>query len=66
MNECKPLAGGADVSAERGERLGPHPPQQGGSSGLHSFPFQLHLSSLVHRITQLSSQMCPGVAQVVL
>ena len=32
--------------------------------GLHSFPTQLYLSSSVHRITQLSSCMCPGVAQV--
>jgi hypothetical protein len=30
--------------------------------GLHSFPFQLNLSSSVHRKTQLNSRMCPGVA----
>ena len=32
--------------------------------GLHSFPFQLNLSSSVQRITQINSCMCPGVAQV--
>jgi len=32
--------------------------------GLHSFPFQLKLSSSVHRITRSNSLMCPGVAQV--
>ena len=32
--------------------------------GLHSFPLQLNLSSSVHRVTQLDSRMCPGVAQV--
>ena len=32
--------------------------------GLLSFPFQLNLSSSVHRMTQLNSGMCPGVAQV--
>jgi hypothetical protein len=32
--------------------------------GLHSFPFQLNLSSSVHRITQLNSLVCPGVAHV--
>jgi len=31
---------------------------------LHSFPIQLNLSSSVHRVTQLSSWTCPGVAQV--
>ena len=32
--------------------------------GLHSHPFQLNLSSSVHRITQCNTWMCPGVAQV--
>jgi len=32
--------------------------------GLHSFPFQINLSSSVHRITQINSLMCPGVAQL--
>jgi len=32
--------------------------------GLHSFPFQLNLSSPVHRMTHLNSRMCPRVAQV--
>ena len=32
--------------------------------GSHSFPFQLNLSSSVHRITQLDSSMCAVVAQV--
>jgi len=32
--------------------------------GLHSFRFQLNLSSSVHRLTQLNSLLCPGVAQV--
>ena len=35
-----------------------------GGRGLHSFPFQLNLSSSVHLITQLNSSMCPGNAQV--
>ena len=35
-----------------------------GGRGLHSFPFQLNLSSSVHRVIQLNSSMCPGVAQV--
>ena len=32
--------------------------------GLHSFLFQLNLSSSVHRITQPNSRMCSRVAQV--
>ena len=32
--------------------------------GLHSFPFQLNLSTSVHRITQLNSCVCPEIAQV--
>jgi len=32
--------------------------------GLHSFPFQLNLSSSVYRIIQLNSCMCTGVAHV--
>ena len=32
--------------------------------GLHSFPFQLNVSSPVHHITQPNSCMCPGFAQV--
>ena len=32
--------------------------------GLHSFPFQLNLSSSIHRMTQSNPRMCPGVAQV--
>jgi len=32
--------------------------------GLPSFPFQLNLSSTVHRITHINTLMCPEVAQV--
>jgi len=32
--------------------------------GLLSFPFQLNLSSSVHRVSQPHSRMYPGVAQV--
>jgi hypothetical protein len=32
--------------------------------GLHSFRFQLNLSSSVHRVTQLNSRMYPGVVQL--
>ena len=35
-----------------------------GGRGSHSFPLQLNLSSSVHRITQMNSCRCPGVAQV--
>jgi hypothetical protein len=35
-----------------------------GIRGSHSFRFQLKLSISVHRVTQLNSGMCPGVAQV--
>jgi hypothetical protein len=38
--------------------------KQNTGGGLHLFPFQLNLSSSVHRITQLDSRMYPGVAQV--
>ena len=34
------------------------------AQGLHSFRFQLNLSSSVHRLTQPNALMCPGVAQV--
>ena len=60
MNECKPLlVGGGARSAlwvqTLADVLG---------RGLHSFPFQLNLSSSVHRMTQLKSSLCPGIAQV--
>jgi hypothetical protein len=32
--------------------------------GLYSFRFQVNLKCSVHRVTQLKSRMCPGVAQV--
>ena len=32
--------------------------------GSHLFPFQLNLSSSVHRVTQFNSCMCPGAAQI--
>jgi hypothetical protein len=32
--------------------------------GLHSFPFQLNLSSPVHSLAQINSGMCPAFAQV--
>jgi len=32
--------------------------------GSHLLRIQLNLNSSVHRITQLNSQMCPGVALV--
>jgi len=50
--------GGRTAGARRGADDGV------GGRGLHSFPFQLNLSSFDHRITQLNSRMCLGVAQV--
>ena len=39
-------------------------PWAGPARGLHSFPFQLNLSSSVQRFTLLNSCMCHRIAQV--
>jgi len=53
VDECKPLPVGRARGADVGHALG------GGGGvvgrGLQSFPFQLNLSSTVHRMTQLDS-----------
>ena len=57
---CKPLPRSASHAAAKGS----HGMGLPSSRGLHSFRFQLNLSSSVHRVSQLNSWMCPGVAQV--
>ena len=63
MDECKPLFAG-DYAAALGSRtwrithshdIVPSVPIRVMGRGLHSFPFQLNLSTSMHRITQLNS-----------
>jgi hypothetical protein len=58
VDECRPLANGVQmwvdtiINCTERKNTGF---SGGGGRGLHSFPFQLNLSSSVHRMTQIDS-----------